>query len=211
MPSPISNSPNSFLLLHRHSDSPHRPLTYSTPSNLTSATLDSLLPCPVHKTVIPHRDQVLHSFLQDTTCLPSTSCWPHSHQLLPWHCVNKKWPQQPHAYTCLLLLSGEWLCRPLQRQSITHTVNTWHYQVKQVPSQPMPTNYIILRHLIRHLKSDQNLRKPDHAMLPAVFCLAFHGLLQVSEYTAPSDKAFSHNYMQLSVIFSGIPSTLHSS
>lgn len=85
MPSPASNSPNSFLLLHRHSDSPPRPLEYSTPSNSTSATFASPLTCPVHKTVIPHRDQALHSLLQDTTCSPSTGYWLHSHLLTALH------------------------------------------------------------------------------------------------------------------------------
>ena len=94
-----------FLLFHRHSDSPRRPLACSTSSNLTPATLASPLLCPVHKTVIPHRDQALHSFLQDTTCPPAR------HQLLaaqrptlPLHCISKEWPQQPYAYTCLLLV-----------------------------------------------------------------------------------------------------------
>ena len=51
-----------ILLLHRHSDSPPRLMAYSTPFNSTAATLASPLPCPLHKTVISHRDQVLHSF-----------------------------------------------------------------------------------------------------------------------------------------------------
>ena len=56
--------------------------------------------------------------------------------------------------------------------------------------QSQPITYTILRHLIRHLKSDQHLWKPDRVMLSAAFCLAFHGLLWVSEYTAQPDKAF---------------------
>lgn len=93
-----------FLLLHRHSDSPPRPLEYSTPSNSTSATFSSPLPCPVHKTVIPHRDQALHSFLQDTTCLPSTGYWPHSYLLCHSTAQARNDPQQPYAYNCLPLV-----------------------------------------------------------------------------------------------------------
>ena len=61
---------------------------------------------------------------------------------------------------------------------------------KRLPDQRQPITSTILRHLIHQLKSDQHLRKPDRAMLSAAFCLAFYGLLRVSEYTAPSDKAF---------------------
>ena len=61
---------------------------------------------------------------------------------------------------------------------------------KRLPDQRQPITSTILRHLICQLKSDQHLRKPDRAMLSAAFCLAFYGLLRVSEYTAPSDKAF---------------------
>ena len=93
MPSPASNSPNSFLWLYRHSDSPARPLECSTPSNTTPATLASPLPCPVHKTVIPHRDQAL-SFVSAghhmSTCYQLLAAQPPT---LPLHCISKEWPQ----------------------------------------------------------------------------------------------------------------------
>ena len=61
---------------------------------------------------------------------------------------------------------------------------------KCLHDQRPPLTYTILRHLIRNLKADQHLKKLDCVMLSAVFSLAFHGLLRVSEYTVPSDKAF---------------------
>ena len=61
---------------------------------------------------------------------------------------------------------------------------------RHLPDQRHPITHTILRHLIRHLKSDRRLGKPNRAMLSAAFCVAFHGLLRVSEYTAPSDIAF---------------------
>ena len=61
---------------------------------------------------------------------------------------------------------------------------------KCLRDQRPPITYTILRHLIRNLKGDQHLRKLDRVMLSAAFSLAFHGLLRVSEYTVPSDKAF---------------------
>ena len=61
---------------------------------------------------------------------------------------------------------------------------------KRLSDQRQPITGTILKHLNSQLKSNQHLRKPDRAMLSAAFCLAFHGLLWVSEYTAPSDKAF---------------------
>ena len=61
---------------------------------------------------------------------------------------------------------------------------------RRLPDQCHPITHTILRHLICHLKSDQHLGKPDRAKLSAAFCVAFHGLLRVSEYTSPSDKAF---------------------
>ena len=61
---------------------------------------------------------------------------------------------------------------------------------KRLPDQRQPITYTILRHLICHPKSDQHLPKPDCTMLPEAFCFAFHILLRVSEYTAPSNKAF---------------------
>ena len=62
---------------------------------------------------------------------------------------------------------------------------------KHLPDQRQAITGTILRHLICQLKSDQQPRKPDCAMLLAAFCLAFYGLLRVSEYTAPSNKAFT--------------------
>ena len=85
---------------------------------------------------------------------------------------------------------GERVCRPLHNNPLL-TLVVWCDQVKQAPSRPMPPiTGTILRHLICQLKSNQHLWKPDRAMLSAAFCLAFHGLLQVSENTAPSNKAF---------------------
>ena len=75
MPSPAGNSPNFLLLLHRHSDSPPRSLACSTPFNSTPATLALPLPCPVHKTVIPHRIKRFIRFCktQHVRPLPATS------------------------------------------------------------------------------------------------------------------------------------------
>ena len=63
-------------------------------------------------------------------------------------------------------------------------------QASAFPTSAIPSLTPCLRHLIHNLKSDQHLRKPDCSMLSAAFCLAFYRLLQVSKYTALSNKAF---------------------
>lgn len=157
MPSPASNSPNSLLLLHRHSDSPPRLLEYSTPSNSTSATFSSPLTCLVHKTVIPHRDQALHSLLQDTTCSPCTGYWPCSHLLTALH------KQGMTPATIRLYLSAISACHWENRFTDPCKDNPLLTLIKRgitrsskcLPDQCYPITYTNLRHLIHHLKFDQ--------------------------------------------------------
>ena len=127
---------------------------------------------------------------------------------LPLHCINKVWPQQPYAYTCLLLVHVTGRVA-LQKQSIAQTGKAWRDQVEQAPSRPTPTHHL---HHPQALYLPTQIRPAPTRSL-TVRCCQQHSAWHSMDYCGSVNtrhhptKHVYHDYMQLSATFSGIPST----